>query len=130
MLEAYAVRLFIEKIDETTLRTIEDQVKRSLSVGRTVNSETNFEFALEFHDLLVAASGNSHMVQMHNTFKRHQRRYQHFAFARLGHDEHAMEEHAVLLDALRNKDLKAVERDLSAHLWRFYECVAPMFDKD
>ena len=40
-----------------------------------------------------------------------------------------MEEHGTILQALRCGDLSAVERHLSAHLWRFYDQLAPMFEK-
>lgn len=128
MLETYAARLFIERNDPKAIAQIESQVAQALIAGPELDSETNFDLALEFHDLLVAASGNDILVQLHRTFKRHQRRYQHFAFARMGHDRQAMEEHAAILDALRRRDTAAVERHLTAHLVRFYEEIAPLFD--
>jgi DNA-binding GntR family transcriptional regulator len=130
MVETYSARLFMEKGNDRILRELENQVHQSLTVGPDVNRADNFDIALHFHDLLVAAGGNHTLIRFHETFKQHQRRYQYFAFDRIGHDRHAMQEHADLLDALIKKDLPRLENLLRSHLWRFYEEVKTMFDKD
>jgi DNA-binding GntR family transcriptional regulator len=126
MLESFAARLAIERLDDAALRAMEEQVERARAVGVQVDLQANFDLGLEFHDLLVAACGNRKVVQLHENLKRHQTRYQHFAFARLGRDVRALDEHAAILAALRARDLGTVERGIRAHLLRFYDELAPL----
>jgi DNA-binding GntR family transcriptional regulator len=126
MLESFAARLFIERLDEAVLRAMEEQVERSRAPGYRVDLQQNFDLGLEFHDLLVGACGNRKVVQMHENLKRHQTRYQHFAFARLGRDLRALDEHALMVAMLRARDLGAVERLMRAHLLRFHDYLAPL----
>lgn len=130
MLESFAARLFVERLDEAALRRMEEQVERARAAGSQVDLQANFDLGLEFHDLLVAASGNRKVVQLHENLKRHQTRYQHFAFARLGRDLRALDEHAEMVAALRARDLAAVETKIHAHLLRFHEYLAPLLPVD
>jgi DNA-binding GntR family transcriptional regulator len=130
MLEGFAARLFIERLDEAALRAMEEQVERSRAPGYRVDLQENFDLGLEFHDLLVGACGNRKVVQMHENLKRHQTRYQHFAFARLGRDLRALDEHAEMVTMLRARDLGAVERLMRAHLLRFHDYLAPLLPVD
>jgi len=130
MLESFAARLFIERLDEATLRAMEEQVERSRAPGYRVDLHENFDLGLEFHDLLVGACGNRKVVQIHESLKRHQTRYQHFAFARLGRDLRALDEHAEMVAMLRARDLGAVERLMRAHLLRFHAYLAPLLPVD
>ena len=130
MLESFAARLFIERLDEAVLRAMEEQVERSRAPGYRVDLQENFDVGLEFHDLLVGACGNRKVVQMHENLKRHQTRYQHFAFARLGRDLRALDEHALMVAMLRARDLGAVERLMRAHLLRFHDYLAPLLPVD
>jgi len=126
MLETFAVRLFMERFDEAVLRRMEEQVERARAAGHRVDLQANFDLGLEFHDLLVGACGNRKVVQLHENLKRHQTRYQHFAFARLGRDLRALDEHAEMVTMLRARDLPAMEAKIRAHLLRFYEYLAPL----
>lgn len=126
MLETFAARLTIERLDDATLQAMEEQVSCARAAGADVDLQSNFDLGLEFHDLLVAACGNRKVVQLYENLKRHQTRYQHFAFARLGRDIRALDEHADILAALRRRDLAAVETLLRAHLLRFYREIAPL----
>jgi DNA-binding GntR family transcriptional regulator len=130
MLESFAARLFIERLDDAALRAMEEQVERSRAAGYQVDLRANFDLGLEFHDLLVGACGNRKVVQLHENLKRHQTRYQHFAFARLGRDVRATDEHAEMVAALRARDLGAVEQKIRAHLLRFYNYLAPLLPVD
>jgi DNA-binding GntR family transcriptional regulator len=126
MLESFAARLAIERLDDAALQAMEEQVDRARAAGAQVDLEANFELGLGFHDMVVAASGNRKVVQIHESLKRHQRRYQHFAFTRVGRDLRALDEHADIVTALRRRDLAAVEHGLRAHLLRFHAEIAPL----
>jgi DNA-binding GntR family transcriptional regulator len=130
MLESFAARLAIERLDDAALQAMEEQVNRARAAGARVDLEANFELGLGFHDMLVAASGNRKVVQIHESLKRHQRRYQHFAFTRVGRDLRALDEHADIVTALRRRDLAAVEQGLRGHLLRFYAEIAPLLPVD
>ena len=126
MLETFAARLTIERLDDATLQAMEEQVSCARAAEADVDLQSNFDLGLEFHDLLGAACGNRKVVQLYENLKRHQTRYQHFAFARLGRDIRALDEHADILAAPRRRDLAAVETLLRAHLLRFYREIAPL----
>jgi len=130
MLESFAARLFIERLDDRPLQAMQEQVERARAPGYQVDLQANFDLGLEFHDLLVGACGNRKVVQLHENLKRHQTRYQHFAFARLGRDVRALDEHAEMVAALRARDLDAVEQKIRAHLLRFYDYLAPLLPVD
>jgi DNA-binding GntR family transcriptional regulator len=130
MLESFAARLFIERLDDGALQAMQEQVERARAPGYQVDLQANFDLGLEFHDLLVGACGNRKVVQLHENLKRHQTRYQHFAFARLGRDVRALDEHAEMVAALRARDLDAVEQKIRAHLLRFYDYLAPLLPVD
>lgn len=130
MLESFAARLFIERLDDRVLQAMQDQVERARAPGYQVDLQANFDLGLEFHDLLVGACGNRKVVQLHENLKRHQTRYQHFAFARLGRDVRALDEHAEMVAALRARDLVGVEQKIRAHLLRFHDYLAPLLPVD
>lgn len=130
MLETFAARLFIERLDGRALQAMQDQVERARAPGYQVDLQANFDLGLEFHDLLVGGCGNRKVVQLHENLKRHQTRYQHFAFARLGRDVRALDEHAEMVAALRARDVPGVEHKIRAHLLRFYEYLAPLLPVD
>jgi DNA-binding GntR family transcriptional regulator len=58
MLESFAARLFIERIDDRALRAMQDQVERARAPGYQVDLQADFDLGLEFHDLLVGGCGN------------------------------------------------------------------------
>ena len=130
MLETFAARLAIERLDDAVLQAMEEQVRRARAAGAQVDLQSNFDLGLEFHDLLVAACGNRKVAQLHENLKRHQRRYQHFAFTRVGRDIRALDEHADIVGALRRRDPVAVEQGLRAHFLRFYGEIAPLLPVD
>jgi DNA-binding GntR family transcriptional regulator len=130
MLETFAARLAIERLDDAVLQAMEEQVRRARAAGAQVDLQSNFDLGLEFHDLLVAACGNRKVAQLHENLKRHQRRYQHFAFTRVGRDIRALDEHADIVGALRRRDPAAVEQGLRAHFLRFYGEIAPLLPVD
>jgi DNA-binding GntR family transcriptional regulator len=126
MLEHFAASLLLERLDDGLPAALAAQVARARAAGRKVDARTNFALAFEFHDLLVAACGNRKVVQLHENLKAHHRRYEHFAFTRLGRSLRALDEHEQILRALRRRDLATVQQLLRAHLLRFYDSVAPL----
>jgi DNA-binding GntR family transcriptional regulator len=126
MLEHFAAGLVLERPHDELPAVLGGQVARARAAGRKIDARTNFELAFEFHDLLVAACGNRKVVQLHENLKAHHRRYDHFAFTRLGRSLRAIEEHDQIIRALRRRDLATVQQLLRAHLLRFYDNVAPL----
>ncbi|HET7378791.1 MAG TPA: GntR family transcriptional regulator [Gaiellales bacterium] len=126
MLEQFAAGLVIDRLDDVLLRALAEQVRRARAAGRRVDARTNFVLAFEFHDLLVLACGNRKVAQLHENLKAHHRRYDHFAFTRLGRRVRAVDEHEQIVSALRRRDLATVQHLLRTHLLRFYDNVAPL----
>ena len=126
MLEHVAAGLVLERLDDALTAILADQVARARAAARRGDSTTTFTLAVEFHDLLVGACGNRKAVQLHENLKAHQRRYDHFAFARIGRNVRPVDDHEQIVGALRRRDLTAVQHLLRAHLLRFYDSVAPL----
>src|SRR5689334_7149373 len=126
MLEHFAAGLVLERLDDALLAALAEQVERARAAGRRIDAKTNFALAFEFHDLLVGACGNRKVVQLHENLKAHHRRYDHFAFTRLGRNVRAVDEHAQIVSALRRRDVATVQQLLRTHLLHFYDNVAPL----
>ena len=126
MLEHFAVGLVLARLDDALLGALAAQVARARAAGRRIDARTNFELAFEFHDLLVSACGNRKVVQLHESLKAHHRRYDAFAFTRLGRSVRALDEHEQIIRGLREGDLPALRDLLHAHLLRFYDNVSPL----
>ena len=103
---------------------IEDARRRNLEP----DASRELDHSLVFHDLFVQACGNPKLIQIHEVVKRHMRRYQLFAFSRLGRADRATAEHAEILEAFRLRDVAAIERLVVLHLQRVSDEIAPHLD--
>jgi DNA-binding GntR family transcriptional regulator len=122
MLETHAARLTCKALEEPTLRAMEATLARA-GAGRG-RASVDLAYSMGFHDVFVQACGNSKVIQLHAIVKRHLRRYQLVAFARLGRARRATAEHAGVLRAFRERDVLEVERLLTAHLLSASEEIA------
>jgi DNA-binding GntR family transcriptional regulator len=122
MLETHAARLTCKALDGPTLDAMAAALARSRA-GRG-RARADLASSMGFHDVFVQACGNQKVIQLHAIVKRHLRRYQLLAFARLGRARRAAAEHARILDAFHERDVLEVERLLTAHLLHASEEIA------
>jgi DNA-binding GntR family transcriptional regulator len=127
MVETFAARLALERLDQGLLAGLEASVDEGRRAQPDLEAAQDFRLALRFHDELVKACGNARIVQLYEFLKGHLLRYHHVAVARLGRDRRAIEEHAALLRALRRRDIGEFERELARHLRRVTAELAPLF---
>jgi DNA-binding GntR family transcriptional regulator len=118
MLETYAARLACERLDDQALTAMTVQIDRAGKGERGRKVATELNYSMGFHDVFVGACGNQKLIQLYQIVKRHLRRYQLLAFARLNRAQRATDEHAKILSAFRKRDGAAVERLLREHLSR------------
>lgn len=128
MVETFAVRLTVDRLPDTTLKAMEQHIEGARRRNLEPDANRELEHSLVFHDLFVRACGNPKLIQIHEVVKRHMRRYQLFAFAKLGRADRATSEHAEILGAFRLRDVAAIERLLTLHLQRVSDEIAPHLD--
>ena len=125
MVETFAVRLTVDRLPDATLKAMEQHIEDARRRNLEPDANRELDHSLVFHDLFVRACGNPKLIQIHEVVKRHMRRYQLFAFAKLGRADRATSEHAEILDAFRLRDVAAIERLLTLHLQRVSDEIAP-----
>jgi DNA-binding GntR family transcriptional regulator len=118
MLETCAARAAGERKNGTLLRALEAAVDATRGAARRADPLAEVERSMRFHDTFVEACGNRKLIQFYEVIKRHLRRYQLLAFAKLARAERATNEHAQILAAFRDGDAAEVERRLTAHIQR------------
>jgi DNA-binding GntR family transcriptional regulator len=118
MLETFAVRRAGHDFPPALLETLAEQVRQGTTGTVRQAAAAELDYSIAFHDAIVAASGNPRVIQLFQIVKRHLRRYQLLAFARLDRAARANDEHAEILAALRHRDVPAVEGLLAAHIAR------------
>jgi len=127
MVETFAARLALERLDDGQLAGLEASVDEARRARPALHAAQDFRLALRFHDEIVKACGNSRIVQLYEFLKGHLLRYHQVAVSRLGRDRRAIEEHAALIEALRRRDIGEFERELARHLRRVTTELAPLF---
>ncbi len=127
MLETFAARLAFDRLDESALAALDRSIGDARRARPDLRGAEDFEIALDFHDRLVTACGNSRIIQLYGVLRAHLLRYHQYAVSRLGRDRRAIEEHADLLTALRQRNLAEFERRLTIHLRRATDEQALLF---
>jgi len=114
LFEPTIARLVVERANDATIKLLEDNVRRgkaALAAGADV-----FVINLRYHAILAEAAGNRVLSLVMQAFLE--------LLERLGHDyptnrkisDHAVDDHAHLLEAIRTRDAARAERLMVRHL--------------
>lgn len=76
-----------------------------------------FETDMSFHTAIAVASGNHALAETHGTFLRRLWRARYLAASKRRNRDRVVNEHTLILNALRARDASAVRDAIDNHLW-------------
>lgn len=116
LLEVPAMRLVIKRADDQSLAALEEPL-RELEAAADRNDVPAFLVAdREFHLRLLALAGNQRLVEIIAGLRDQTRIVGLHSLAAAGALEASASEHRPILEAIRNRDRKAAERQMITHL--------------
>jgi len=125
VLEIYGVRTILETAaarDAATRRTDYDlanldRLLRSMTEERTATPTERAAINRSFHRAIWQAARNRTLSDMLERLAVHLRRYPATTYLRSGRWEEALEEHRLLLEAIRQRDPDAAAEVAEKHMW-------------
>lgn len=128
-LESYAAYLATLHISPERMATLEKKVSESGHALKSGEEEKVVELHTEFHDLLYKSCKSKKLIEMINNFRDYFYRYR----AALLHTEDGMnastQDHRRMLEAMKNKNPRLVERLVRKHLERGKELIMREIDE-
>lgn len=128
-LESYAAYLATLHISPERMATLEKKVSESEHALKSGEEEKVVELHTEFHDLLYKSCKSKKLIEMINNFRDYFYRYR----AALLHTEDGMnastQDHRRMLEAMKNKNPRLVERLVRKHLERGKELIMREIDE-
>ena len=116
VLEAYAARLAAENHKDKDLIPLEKKIKEFKICLETKNSDELQKINTEFHDLLYALSKSPKLIKMINQLRAQISRYRQIILKQIEYAHKSNEDHIKMLDAIKNRDGKAVEQLVRQHI--------------
>ena len=129
VLESYAARLAAEKHKRSDLKPLEKKIKLYQKHLDSKDLEALPDINTEFHDLLYALSRSPKLIAMINNLRDQIYRFRQLIlkdekFARMSN-----EDHKDMLERIRQRDARGVERLVGEHLVRGQKAVLESYDK-
>jgi len=128
VLESYAARLAAEKHKKSDLKPLEKKIKLYQKHLDSKDLEALPDINTEFHDLLYALSRSPKLIAMINNLRDQIYRFRQLIlkdekFARMSN-----EDHKDMLERIRQRDARGVERLVGEHLVRGQKAVLESYD--
>ena len=128
VLESYAARLAAEKHKRSDLKPLEKKIKLYQQHLDSKDLEALPDINTEFHDLLYALSRSPKLIAMINNLRDQIYRFRQLIlkdekFARMSN-----EDHKDMLERIRQRDARGVERLVGEHLVRGQKAVLESYD--
>ncbi|GAB6143277.1 GntR family transcriptional regulator [Desulfocicer niacini] len=114
--ELLACSWAIRKITPETIKALEKNLKLTAQALKNDQPETFLELDQEFHEMLVLASGSQHLTDLCQQLRRLMLRYRMDSIKSTETVEKALKGHTAILNALKEKDEKALMDALVSHL--------------
>jgi DNA-binding GntR family transcriptional regulator len=115
-LEILAVRLAVNRLEESTIALLEQLIDEMEQSAKQDNPAAFFDENARFHNLLVQASGNRKLTEMHRQLAGQMGRYQMPSLALRGSLHRSIAEHRAIVSALRARDVKRATHLISEHI--------------
>ncbi len=115
-LESMAIRLAVPRLSDAERAELHAMCSEMDAATRDGDSERFFEINQGFHDLLVRASGNQMLVEMHAQLMAQMGRLLKQSVQLRGGVGHSVAEHREILTAIDRGDAVAAARLLEAHI--------------
>ena len=117
VLEAYAARLAAVNHTSRDLLPLEKKIKEFKScLELKENNDKLQKINTEFHDLLYALSETPKLIKMINQLRAQISMFRQIILRQPGYAHKSNEDHIKMLDAIKNRDGKAVEKLVRAHI--------------
>jgi DNA-binding GntR family transcriptional regulator len=121
-LEVTAVRLAIERADQTQINRLSDLLDRTRK--RIIqNDQSQYPWNLDFHLQIVRCSKNKKLYDILGMINAQLILVRHQSSCEVGRTEEVFNEHTQIFEALRDKDLEKAEQFMKAHLYNAKENV-------
>jgi DNA-binding GntR family transcriptional regulator len=114
-LERYSFARAIERMTEDDFAELAKQIWLMEEAGKANDLLKLVEADLNFHDIVISASGQLHTVQVWRTIWPRIRAY-FYRYERYRSFEDTVKEHRILLEALQTRDAKTVLAQLERHI--------------
>jgi len=114
--ESLACRWAIQRIDEKTLRLLEENVAQSRNALEKENPDRFLKYDGEFHEILGKATGSRHLFELCQQLRRLMLRYRVESIKTVETMAEALRGHEKMLSCLKNKDEEGLVSALSDHL--------------
>jgi DNA-binding GntR family transcriptional regulator len=122
-LESYAAYLATLHITPEKISALEKKIEESESALKKGDNEKVVELHTEFHDLLYKSSKSKKLIEMINNFRDYFYRYRSALLQTEGGFRYSNEDHRRMLEAMKKKNPRLVERLARQHLGRGKEIV-------
>ncbi|WP_095594635.1 GntR family transcriptional regulator [Actibacterium pelagium] len=89
-----------------------------------------FEIDMSFHTAIADASKNKALAETHRTFLQRLWRARYLAASQRRNRQRVVNEHTLILNALRGRDAKAARAAIDNHLWHLAEDIREVIEKE
>ena len=122
-LESYAAYLATLQITPDKISTLEKKLKESEEALQRGDDEKVVQLHTEFHDLLYKSCKSRKLVEMINNFRDYFYRYRSALLHIENGISHSNKDHRQMLEAMKDKNARLVERLVRKHLERGKEII-------
>jgi DNA-binding GntR family transcriptional regulator len=118
ILESYAAALATRRVRSDVIRQLEQIMDRSRETLERGDADSFVALNTEFHDCLYRASGSERLCAMILQLRDHFHRYRKAILSVDGMPETSLQDHEMMMEAMRRGDERAVERLVREHILR------------
>ncbi len=121
VLEGHCARLAAERVTDEEIALMEELFEELDQLGEKDDNQRLIAVDRRFHELLAQASHNRFLADTLDRFYALSSRLWYLALDRVGQIREAIQEHRIVLEALKRRDADAAEAALQRHITSFQE---------
>lgn len=120
-LESYAASLATQRISKKDIRKLEKILELSRAAAAREDYDAFVELNTEFHQLLYFASNSELLIKILQNVWDYFYRYRKVILSEIKHLEESMNDHSDMLENMKSRDAKAVEKLVQDHVNNAFE---------
>ncbi len=121
LLENYATDLVIRNIDVSSLAEITRANQKFIDAIHENNFNDQVTANIDFHKAIINVSANSILIEMVNQLRNRAVVIRHYMWRQQAQREKSIEDHAALIEALRNRDAGTFKKINQVHILAAFE---------
>ncbi|WP_439122133.1 GntR family transcriptional regulator [Marivita sp.] len=129
-LEKLSAELACKNASDAEIEHLADITKYMSDNFDTTDPLEMFEIDMSFHMAIAAASGNKALAETHGTFLRRLWRARYLAARQRRNRERVVNQHTMILDALRARETDAARDAIDNHLWHLAEDIRSVIEQE